>query len=74
MQNLTYAQFKLQYIDLIKKLLSYTPGQAGSLVYADKLSDLTESVPEAWESRADAELGNAAKQTPAITIANTNWQ
>ena len=53
---MTYDAFKDKYIKLLKKMLSYTPDQAGSYIYASKISDLLESVPAEWEDRVDTEL------------------
>ena len=51
--NMNYEEFRNQYISLIKTMFQYTPNQVGSQIFAEKLSDLTESVPKEWIERAD---------------------
>lgn len=52
-----YEQFKAQYAQLMKAFFSYTPDQAGSITYAEKLGELVDSVPPEFVDRADLELG-----------------
>ena len=54
--NMTYEEFRKQYISLIETMFQYTPNQVGSQIFAEKLSDLTESVPEEWVEQADESL------------------
>ena len=51
-----YEDFKKEYIRLHNRMFSYSIDQAGSSVYASKLSDLIEIVPAEWEERADEEI------------------
>ena len=41
-----------QYISLIETMFQYTPNQVLQ-IFAEKLSDLTERVPDEWVERAD---------------------
>lgn len=63
-KKMTYEEFKKQYVELIKKMISspyaINPHDTiGSMYHAEKLSDLIESVPEEWEERADDELSRS---------------
>ena len=53
---MSYKEFRKQYISLIETMFQYTPNQVGSQIFAEKLTDLTESVPEEWVERADESL------------------
>ena len=53
---MTFDEFKEQYISLIETMFQYTPNQVGSQIFAEKLSDLTESVPEECVELADESL------------------
>lgn len=52
--NMTYEEFKAEYLSLVKLLTKYSPEVAGSSVYASKLADLTDKYPE-FEKRIDSE-------------------
>ena len=43
---MTYQEFVTEYERLVKISLSYTPRQAGSKIYSEKLADLVEAYPE----------------------------
>jgi len=49
-----FEEFKTEYNNLLKKMLSYPLNQAGSKVYADKLADLCEPHPK-WEEVMEGE-------------------
>ena len=51
---MTYETFKTQYDVLLAKFMHYTPQQAGSAHYAEKLADLCEAYPE-FEKQYDDE-------------------
>ena len=53
---MTFDEFREEYISLIETMFQYTPNQVGSQVFAEKLSDLTESVPVEWVEKADESL------------------
>mgnify|MGYP003133880879 CR=1 FL=1 len=69
---MTYEEFKKEYVELIKKMISspyaINPHDTiGSMYYAEKLSDLIESVPAEWESRADEELSRSHSDIDQMT-------
>ena len=43
---MTYNDFKIEYTDIFKKMMSYSPEQIGSGIYAEKMADLEEQYPE----------------------------
>ena len=51
---MTYENFKSEYERILTLLLKYSPEQAGSVIYADELADLTDRHPE-WAERYDSE-------------------
>ncbi len=51
-----YEEFKIEYKNLLSKMLSYETGQAGSRIYCEKLGELVDSVPVEWEDKADCEI------------------
>lgn len=57
---MNYDEFKAEYKKLMERFFSYTPDQAGSQIYAERLGALVDSVPAAWEDKADHELGYAS--------------
>ena len=54
---MTYEEFKAEYKKLLNRLVSYSPNEAGSAIYAEKIGELVDSVPDEWETDADIELG-----------------
>lgn len=83
---MTYEEFKKEYVELIKKMISspyaINPHDTiGSMYYAEKLTNLIESVPEEWEERADEELSRShvdidqmTDQLVATSVANKYLQ
>lgn len=43
---MTYSEYVTAYESLLKTFFSYTSNEVGSLVYAEKLSDLDEANPQ----------------------------
>lgn len=48
-----YQEFKAEYERLFKLMMSYSPKQAGSGHYAEKMADLEDAYPE-WAEMAEA--------------------
>lgn len=49
---MSYEDFVREYHRLVKLMIGYGPDEAGSVVYAEKLSDLVDKYPE-YENRLD---------------------
>jgi len=64
---MTYETFVKEYESLLNRFLSYTPEQAGSLVYASKLADLADAHPDYMEWY---DIEESAKTVPAGTHIN----
>lgn len=43
---MTYEEFKAEYIKTFNLMMQYSPNQAGSSVYAEKLADLADKYPD----------------------------
>ena len=43
---MTFETFKKEYTDNFKRMMSYTPEQAGARIFAEKMADLEEQYPE----------------------------
>ena len=51
---MTYEQFKAKYEDVFKRMMQYSPDQAGAVVYAEELASLADEFPE-YEMMLEAE-------------------
>ena len=50
----TYEAFRTVYTMVFRRMMSYTPGQVGSGIYAAQMAELSEACPE-WAEQAEAE-------------------
>lgn len=50
----TYEAFRTVYTATFRRLMSYTPNQIGSGIYAEQMAELSEAYPE-WAEQAEAE-------------------
>ena len=53
---MTFEAFKTEYIDTFKRMMSYSPKQAGARIYAEKMADLEDAYPE-WAEIVENERG-----------------
>jgi hypothetical protein len=51
---MTYNEFKAEYLATFTKMMSYSPNEIGSVVYANKMADLADMNPT-WAERAENE-------------------
>ena len=51
---MTYNEFKSEYLTAFTKMMSYSPNEIGSLMYANKMADLADMNPT-WAERAENE-------------------
>jgi hypothetical protein len=47
--SLTFAEFEKLYRDAFKGLATYSPKQAGFMVYVEKMAELSDAFPECAE-------------------------
>jgi hypothetical protein len=52
---MTYAEFKAEYEALFNRMMSYSPDQVGSGIYAEKMAELADAYPE-FDERLEDEL------------------
>ena len=52
---MSYEEFKTEYVNTFKTMMSYPPNQAGASIYAEKMADLEEAYP-AFAEMAENEL------------------
>ena len=50
-----YEQFKKEYEKLFNESMKYSPNQAGSKIFTERMADLADEYPE-YEERLDEEL------------------
>jgi hypothetical protein len=43
--KMTYAEFKIEYLNTFNLMMKYSPKQAGSSVYAEKMAKLSDEYP-----------------------------
>ncbi len=43
---MSYEEFKNEYTKLFKTMMSYTPDQVGSVIYAEKMAQLADQYPD----------------------------
>ncbi len=56
--KMSYQEFKIEYLKLMKSMFSYSPDQVGSSHFAEKLGELVDSNPAEYEEKIDAEIEN----------------
>ena len=52
---MTYEEFKAEYANNFKLMMSYKPNECGSSYYSEKLADLSDAYPS-FETRMESEL------------------
>jgi hypothetical protein len=52
---MTYEEFKTLYINTFKTMMSYTPKEVGSQIYAEKLAKLSDDYP-VWTELVESEI------------------
>lgn len=68
-RNLTYEQFANEYRAAFKRSMQYSPNEAGSSVYTEKMAALADDYPE-FLQRLEAEEAFSAEATKNIQAAN----
>lgn len=58
--TLTFDDFKKQYNETFRRMMGYSPDQAGSSVYAEKLAALSDQHPD-WAAQAEGERAPETK-------------
>ena len=53
--RMTYEEFKNEMQSLLNKSFKYTPDQAGSRIFSEKMADLAEKYPE-YEKMLDVDV------------------
>ena len=50
---MSYEEFKKEYLTAFNRMMSYSPEQAGSNIYADKMAALADEYPDFAEKAED---------------------
>tara|TARA_R110000803_G_scaffold56920_3_gene114509 strand:+ start:6112 stop:6303 length:192 start_codon:yes stop_codon:yes gene_type:complete len=52
-RDMSYEEFKKEYLTAFSRMMSYSPEQAGSNIYADKMAALADEYPDFAEKAED---------------------
>lgn len=53
-KSMTYEEFKAEYTALFKRMMGYSPSQAGASIYAERMAEMSDLYPE-FAERAESE-------------------